>query len=130
MIALISGIYVLLTAFKNPIPCIVLIFNFFIVVDISLILITGYHLLNSYYKFSTNGRTSLLLPPLRIIEEYYDDCKAASDQEEFENYLKDQFVTLSDQLVASNNDKSNYLTISSKWMTRSFGGSAVLIVCF
>ncbi|WP_138485394.1 hypothetical protein [Dyadobacter bucti] len=130
MIALVSGVYVLFTSFKNPIPCITLIFNLLVAVDLYFILGTGYHLLSSYYKFSTKGRTSLLLPRLKVMEGYYDVCKDPSHQDEFENYLKDQFITLSDQLVESNNDKSRDLTKSASWMTSSFKGAAVLIVCF
>ncbi|MCE6993113.1 hypothetical protein [Dyadobacter sp. CY323] len=130
LIALISGVFILLTSFKNPVHCVVLFFNFFVLVELIFIVGTGYHLFNSYYKFNKGGREFLLLPKMKEVEQYFKDCKKHPDPDEFEDFLREKFILISDNISEHNNDKSTDLTRSSGWMTRSFAGASFIVFCF
>jgi hypothetical protein len=130
MIALISGIFYLLNLFATAIPRILAIFQFVTFVELVLIIVTGYYLFSSYYKFAKKGRAYQYLPELKKIDKYYDDCKGISDQPRFDKYLKDNFIEMSDKLFRNNNDKTRSLTEASKWMTFSFTGAAVIVLIF
>ena len=130
MIALISGIFWLLQSFATSMPYSAELFKLSVFIELMLITCTGYHLFDSYYKFSKKGRPSAFLPKLEDIDKYYDECKGKADQPAFEGYLKRTFIRLSDTQFINNNDKTVGLTRASKWMTRSFGCAGVVVFIF
>lgn len=130
MIALISGIFWLLQSFVTSMPYSADLFKLSVFIELILITCTGYHLFDSYYKFSKKGRPSAFLPKLEDIDKYYDECKGKADQPAFESYLKRTFIRLSDTQFINNNDKTVGLTKASKWMTRSFGCAGVVVFIF
>ena len=130
MIALISGLFILLTSFKSSSGVATILFNLFVLFDLFCIFRTGYFLLKSYYKFDKGGRESFYLPRIAMLEQHYQNSKDNVNPNEFEESLIDNFCEAFSQLRDNNNDKSNNLNKSSDWMTKSFAAAAFILFCF
>jgi len=130
LVALLSGIFFLFTSTKSKILCVNTCFNIVILINIVLILVTGYYLFKSYYDFDNKGRKYHYLPKISDIEQYYVTCSQRSNSIEFESYLIDTLIVVADSHIEKNDHKTLLLTNSAKWMAWSFRLAAVIIVMF
>jgi len=130
LIALISGIFYLLNSFITVIPFALPFFQLIVLAELVPITRAGYYLFQSYSKVAEKGREYQYLPELNKIDKYYDECKGISDQPRFDQFLKKNFIEMSDKLFLNNNDKSKCLTDASKWLAVSFGGASGIVLIF
>lgn len=75
----------------------------------------------------SSGRKYKYLSNLKDIDSYYIDCLKQDRVDNFNDYLIEKLVEVTDSHISNNDAKTRLLTKTSKWMTRSFLFAAVVI---
>ena len=126
LVAIISGIFFLLTNLKSNRAWLHHLFSVLVGLETIIGFFAAFLLMRSYYDFLENGRTFNYLPTMKRVDAYYRQV----DQKEFNSFLQDAFVEACDSHIEHNDDKTRLLTKSSRWMTYLMFGGVIITTVF
>lgn len=126
LVAIISGIFFLLTNLKTDRAWLHHVFSGVVGLETLVGFFTASILMRSYYDYMKKGRKFDYLPAMKDVDAYYKQV----DRKEFDSFLKDAFVAACDSHIEHNDDKTKLLTTSSRWMTYLMLGGAFITIVF
>lgn len=126
LVAIISGIFFLLTNLKSDHEWLHILFSALVVLETIVGLIAAWLLMRSYYDFFKKGRTFTYLPAMKDVDAYFKQV----DRNEFDSFLQDSFIEACDSHIAHNDHKTRLLTRSSRWITYLMLVGAIITIVF